>query len=73
MAVNKLKLNDSKTELFVAASAHNLRSLPNVQLDVGGTLISPLEKKKKPLALYLILACRCLIISLTSVLRLRFI
>ena len=41
MVVNKLKLNDSKTEFFVAASGHNLRSLPNVQLDVGGTLISP--------------------------------
>ena len=43
MVVNKLKLNNSKTEFFVAASAHNLRSLPNVQLDVGGTLISPSE------------------------------
>ena len=41
MVVNKLKLNDSKTEFFVAASAYNLRSIPNVHLDVGGTLISP--------------------------------
>ena len=43
MVVNKLKLNNSKTEFFVAASVHNLRNLPNVQLDVGGTLISPSE------------------------------
>ena len=44
MVANKLKLNDSKTEFFVAAaSAHNLRNLPNVQLNVGSTLISPSE------------------------------
>ena len=43
MVVNKLKLNDSKTEFFVAASAHNLRNFPDVQLNVGNTLISPSE------------------------------
>ena len=43
MVANKLKLNDSKTEFFVAASAHNLRNLPNVQLNVGSTIISPSE------------------------------
>ena len=43
MVANKLKLNDSKTEFFVAASAHNLRKFPNVQLNVGNTLISPSE------------------------------
>ena len=42
MVANKLKLNDSKTEYVVAASAQNLRNLPNVQLNVG-TLISPSE------------------------------
>ena len=40
MVANKLKLNDSKTEFFVASSAHNLRNLPNVQLNVGSTLPS---------------------------------
>ena len=44
MIVNKLKLNDKKTEFFVAASSYNLRNLPNVQLDVDGTLIRPSEK-----------------------------
>ena len=43
MVANKLKLNDSKTEFFVAASAHNLCNLPNVQLNLGSTLISPSE------------------------------
>ena len=43
MVANKLKLNDSKTEFFIAASAHNLRNIPNVQLNVGSTLISPSE------------------------------
>ena len=43
MVANKLKLNDSKTEFVVAASAQNLRNLPNVQLNVGSTLISPSE------------------------------
>ena len=43
MVVNKLKLNDSKTEFFVAASAHNLRNFPDVQLNVGNTLVSPSE------------------------------
>ena len=43
MMVNKLKLNDTKTEFFVAASAHNLRNLPDVKLNLDGTLISPTE------------------------------
>ena len=43
MVANKLKLNDSKTYFFVSSSAHNLRNRPNVQLNVGSTLISPSE------------------------------
>ena len=40
--VNKLKLNDTKMDFFfVAASAHNLRNLPDVKLNLDGTLISP--------------------------------
>ena len=42
MVANNLKLNDSKTDFFVVAtSAHNLRNLPNVQLNAGSTLTSP--------------------------------
>ena len=43
MVVNKLKLNSLKTEFFIAGSSHNLRNLPDIQLDVDGTLISPSE------------------------------
>ena len=68
MVANKLTLNDSKTEFFVAASAHNLRNLPNVQLNVGSTIISPSETiRNLNLVLSLIIACQCLTIFLTSV------
>ena len=41
MTVNKLKLNEEKTEFFIAASNHNLNYLNNVSLDVCGTQIKP--------------------------------
>ena len=34
MTVNKLKLNEEKTEFFIAASTHNMNYLNNVSLDV---------------------------------------
>ena len=39
--VNKLQLNESKTEFLEAASNHNLKTLSNVSLILGGTTISP--------------------------------
>ena len=41
MTVNKLKLNEEKTEFFIAASTHNMNYLNNVSLDVCGTQIKP--------------------------------
>ena len=41
MTVNKLKLNEEKTEFFIAASNHNMNYLNNVSLDVCGTQIKP--------------------------------
>jgi len=41
MSPNKLKLNEDKTEFFIAASKHNLKSLKNMSLDVCGTTILP--------------------------------
>ena len=41
MLVNKLKLKDAKTEFFIAASPHSLRSLPDLKLKVGDLSISP--------------------------------
>ena len=41
MTVNKLNLNEEKTEFFIAASTHNMNYLNNVSLDVCGTQIKP--------------------------------
>jgi hypothetical protein len=42
MTINKLKLNDSKTEFFIAASPHNQKHIPlNVSLSVGNDIIKP--------------------------------
>ena len=41
MTVNKLKLNEEKTEFFIAASTHNMNYLNNVSLDVCGTQVKP--------------------------------
>jgi len=41
MNPNKLKLNEDKTEFFIAASQHNIKFLKNVTLDVCGTTIYP--------------------------------
>ena len=42
MAQNYLKLNDSKTEFFIAGSHHNLRHLPpSIELSIGSSKISP--------------------------------
>ena len=44
MTVNKLKLNDSKTEFFVAASAYHHKHLPpNITLKIGNEHINPSE------------------------------
>ena len=43
MMVNKLKLNDAKTEFFIASSPHNYKKLPNLQLEVGDMKIDPSE------------------------------
>ena len=41
MSRNMLKLNNSKTEFFVAASSHNLNKLQDVSLKIGDITISP--------------------------------
>ena len=41
MTVNKLQLNESKTEFLVAASNHNLKTLSNVSVILDGTTIFP--------------------------------
>ena len=46
MIINKLKLNDSKTEFFVIASPHSLRNLPNLKLKVGDKFINPSDTIK---------------------------
>ena len=44
MTVNKLKLNDSKTEFFIAASAYHHKHLPpNITLKIGNEHIKPSE------------------------------
>ena len=41
MSANYLKLNDSKTEFFVAGSTHSLRLLPPLELTIGTSNIKP--------------------------------
>ena len=41
MSANYLKLNDSKTEFFVAGSTHSLRLLPPLELTIGTLNIKP--------------------------------
>ena len=43
MTFNKLKLNDSKTEFFVAASPYNFKNLPDLTLKIGDVSIKPSE------------------------------
>ena len=43
MTVNKLKLNDDKTEFFVAASPHNRKLMTNISITIGNSSISPSE------------------------------
>ena len=43
MTVNKLKLNDTKTEFFIATSPHNYKKLPELQLTIGDLRINPSE------------------------------
>lgn len=40
LSENYLKLNDSKTEFFIAGSRYNLRNLPDVSLTIGSHSIS---------------------------------
>ena len=46
MAVNKLKLSDAKTKVFIATSPHNYKKLPELQLTIGDLRINPSEKIK---------------------------
>ena len=46
MMINKLKLNDSKTEYCIATSPHNFKKLPDLQLTIGDLRINPSEKNK---------------------------
>ena len=41
MNVNKLKLNDSKTEFFIAASPYYEKRLPEITLTTGNSCIKP--------------------------------
>ena len=41
MCVNKLKLNDSKTEFFIAASDYYQRQLPDITFTIGDSCIKP--------------------------------
>ena len=41
MCVNKLKLNDSKTEFFISASDYYQRQLPDITLTIGDSCIKP--------------------------------
>ena len=41
MTINMLKLNESKTEFFVVASSYFLKTLKNVSLKIGDSLITP--------------------------------
>ena len=41
MCVNKLKLNDSKTEFVIAASDYYQRQLPDITLTIGDSCIKP--------------------------------
>ena len=43
MSSNYLKLNDSKTEFFVAGSTYSLRLLPQIELKIGTVTIKPSE------------------------------
>ena len=41
MLANKLKLNDSKTELFLIASPRNASAMSNLELEIGESVITP--------------------------------
>ena len=41
MNVNKLKLNDSKTEFLIAASPYYEKRLPEITLTIGNSCIKP--------------------------------
>jgi hypothetical protein len=41
MLANKLKLNDSKTELFLLASSRHANTVSNLDLKIGGSVITP--------------------------------
>ena len=51
MSLNKLKLNEDKTEFLVIGSVHNLRRLENVILNVGATSSIP-SKSARNLGAY---------------------
>jgi hypothetical protein len=44
LTINLLKLNNDKTEFFVAISPHNKRRMPPVSLQIGSETIMPSEK-----------------------------
>ena len=43
MTNNMLKLNDKKTEFFIAISSHNKRKMPPVHLQIGTEIVLPSE------------------------------
>ena len=47
MTCNMLKLNNDKTEFFVALSPLNKRRMPAVKLHIGNTVIEPTETLRK--------------------------
>ena len=38
---NMLKLNDSKTKFFIAASSHNMNRLSDINFQIGSEVITP--------------------------------
>ena len=41
MTRNKLKLNDEKTEFFIASLNHNFSLINNISISIGGSVILP--------------------------------
>lgn len=49
MTVNKLKLNDAKSEVMVVASSHNQCCLRDISIKIGEAIVAPKPNvKKKP-------------------------
>lgn len=53
MTVNKLKLNDAKTEVMVVASSHNQCCLRDISIKIGEAIVAPKPNVKKNLGAFL--------------------